>query len=173
MFAPVPFSPHPPFSTHRATTTYTLVCDVGTFTLSGQNAGLLANRVLVCDVGLFSLTGQAATFTYTPRTTVVIDTHDGFVEDDTEAKKKERLRYMLQHAVDPEAFPWPIPEPAVIELAEPFMERAESGRVELDWKAIEREAVVRAQLYAMAEEYERQRIAFEEDEEDVATLLLH
>lgn len=65
MFAPVPFSPHPPFSTHRTTATYTLVCDVGTFTLSGQDAGLIASRNIVCDVGIFSLAGQDANFVYT------------------------------------------------------------------------------------------------------------
>lgn len=106
-------------------------------------------------------------------TNVVIDTHDGFVEDDEEARKKERLRYMLQHAIDPQEFPWPIPVPVeAVELADPFVEEV-AGRVEIDWERLERETMIRAKLYAAAAEFERQRIAMEEDEEDVLTLLLH
>jgi len=105
---------------------------------------------------------------------VTTDTHDGFdsnrKREDEERRKKEELRYLIQHAIDPQAFPWPLPEPAQ-ELAEE-VSSVEDGRIEIDWKRIERENTLRAQLYAMAAEHERLRREFEEDEEDVI-LLLH
>lgn len=48
-----------------ASTTYTLDCDVGTYTLTGTAAGLTVSRVIVCDVGSYTLAGIDATLTYT------------------------------------------------------------------------------------------------------------
>lgn len=45
---------------------YTLTCDAGAYTLSGQAAGLLAARKVVADQGSYALTGQAANLVYTP-----------------------------------------------------------------------------------------------------------
>lgn len=42
-------------------TAYTLTCDAGSFTLSGQDATLTKTSILVADAGSFSLTGQDAT----------------------------------------------------------------------------------------------------------------
>lgn len=106
----------------------------------------------------------------TPTPTVrTIDTHDGFDNrrDDEERLKKEALRQMIGLAVDPEGY---APPAEVMELAEPFVERLESGRVEIDWKRLEREIVIREQLYALADQFRRD---MEEDEEDVLTLILH
>jgi ethanolamine transporter EutH len=41
-------------------TTYTLSCDVGSYTLTGTDAALVASRVIVCDVGSYTLTGTDA-----------------------------------------------------------------------------------------------------------------
>ena len=41
-------------------TSYTLAADVGAFTLSGQDAGLLAGRTVAGDAGSFALSGQDA-----------------------------------------------------------------------------------------------------------------
>ena len=114
---------------------------------------------------------------------VIVDTHDGsdsrrkrvedvpgFDEKHHEREDKARLRDMLARAVDPEAFR--VPEEALA-AAEPVFERLESGAVRIDWKRIERENVLRAQLYAYAAEYERARLEFEQDEEDVSLLLWH
>lgn len=109
-------------------------------------------------------------------TVVTTDTHDGFdanrKRDEEALASRERLKYMLNHAIDPQAYPWPIPEPEVLELADEFVERAESG-FSIDWERLERENIIRARLYALAEEFERKRIEFEQDEEDVMLLLLH
>lgn len=43
-----------------ASTTYTLTASAGTFSLSGQAAGLLVSRRLTCSAGTFSLSGQSA-----------------------------------------------------------------------------------------------------------------
>lgn len=111
------------------------------------------------------------------------DTHDGgdevkrvhdvpgFDEPFDVAARKDALRDMLARAVDPQAY---MPPPAeVTVLAEPFVERLESGALRIDWKRLEREAVVRAKLYDYALEYERRVREFEEDEEDIALLLWH
>lgn len=45
---------------------YTLTADVGTYTITGQSATLLRNKVFSADVGSYALTGQNATITYTP-----------------------------------------------------------------------------------------------------------
>lgn len=42
-------------------TAYTLVCDAGSYTLSGQNATLIKTSILVADAGAYTLTGQDAT----------------------------------------------------------------------------------------------------------------
>lgn len=116
------------------------------------------------------------------------DTHDGaeshrkrvedvpgFDEPTSEAKRKDALRLMLTAAIAPELLP--SPPAAALELAEPYVERLESGAPRIDWQRLERETTIRAQLYAYAAEYaaaiEAARRAFEEDEEDVALLLWH
>ena len=93
----------------------------------------------------------------------------GFDESTREADKKAALRLMLTAAVAPELLPPPPAE--AVALAEPYFERLESGAPRIDWKRLEREATVRAQLYAYAAAYEAARRAFEEDEEDVSILL--
>ncbi len=73
MFAPVPAPPHPPLGSTRASSaTYTLVCDVGTFTLTGQSVTFQPTYKLTCDVGTFTYTGQDADFVYTPSTPAVV-----------------------------------------------------------------------------------------------------
>lgn len=47
-------------------TAYTLTADVGAYSLSGVDAGVIASRRLTADVGSYGLTGQEATLTYTP-----------------------------------------------------------------------------------------------------------
>jgi hypothetical protein len=47
-------------------TAYTLTADVGAYSLSGIDAGVIASRRLTADVGSYGLTGQDATLTYTP-----------------------------------------------------------------------------------------------------------
>lgn len=42
---------------------YTLVCDQGSFALTGQSAGLVRSLTLACAAGSFALTGQALTLT--------------------------------------------------------------------------------------------------------------
>lgn len=62
MFAPGHFPPRPPFSSQPSGATYTLVCAVGTFTLTGQTVAFKAGRTLVCDYGGFTLSGQDVAF---------------------------------------------------------------------------------------------------------------
>lgn len=50
----------------QGTVSYTLVCDVGTYTYTGQAAALTRTYSIVCDEGSYSYTGQDATLTYTP-----------------------------------------------------------------------------------------------------------
>lgn len=104
---------------------------------------------------------------------LLIDTHDGFDSNrkryDEEREERKRLRDMLAYAVDPDAYIAPPAE--AIELAAPFVERLESGAVRVDWERIG--ADVAERLYAYAEEYERRRREFEEDEEDAMILLLN
>lgn len=57
--------------------TYTLSCDAVTFSLTGQDAELLYNRVLRADNASFTLTGQDATLTYTPVTGYTLDADAG------------------------------------------------------------------------------------------------
>jgi hypothetical protein len=101
-----------------------------------------------------------------------VDTHDGFNDDDTEAKRKQRLHDAIAYAIDPDSAPLPAAA-EVLTVAEPYIARMETGLPRIDWGAIEQEAMIRAQLYALAMELERQRQAFDEDEEDVTILLLH
>lgn len=53
------------FAPASASGVYTLTCDAGSFTLTGQDAALVATRIFTADAGSFTLTGQAATFAVT------------------------------------------------------------------------------------------------------------
>jgi hypothetical protein len=111
-----------------------------------------------------------------------MDTHDGGSKrveevpgfDDerhvSELADKMRLHDMLSRAIDPEAYRVPA---EALAAAEPVFERLESGAMRIDWDRIERENVLRTQLYAYAQEYERARLESEEDEEDLTLLLWH
>lgn len=181
MFAPVPASPHPPFSTHRTAATYTLVCDVGTFSLAGQTIAFKVGRTIVCNVGLFSLAGQDAAFRYTRHSNV--DTHDGFdedvrkrVHDDEEAfrSKRDKLRSVIELAFEPE--PGPVAA-EVKAIAEPYVERLESGAPRIDYAALERNAAVMAEILAFQErlraEFRARMDAANDDEDAVLMLLLN
>lgn len=96
------------------------------------------------------------------------DTHDGFdsafkKRREEEGDSKQRLHDFLQAA-----FSEGVVE--VTQVAEPYVERLESGRIEIDWPAIEGE--VRVKLEAL-EVLEASRRELEQDEEDVMILLLH
>lgn len=102
---------------------------------------------------------------------VINDTHDGFdgnrKRDESEREAKDRLRDMLQRAIDPQSVPVPA---EALEAAAPVFKRLESGDVRIDWRRIERENVLRAQLYAYAAEYERVRLESEAEEDDAETV---
>ena len=117
-------------------------------------------------VGLFAYQGSVDS---------TIDTHDGFDSNrkrDEEARaQRTQLHAMLAAAIDSSPAV-ALPDEAAA-LAAPFVERLESGAPRIDWQRLERESVIRAQLQAYAQAYERQMREFEEDEDDVALLLWH
>ena len=113
------------------------------------------------------------------------DTHDGFDEDGyRHAKEKERaeadrfksrrelLRETIALAYDPEHG-----KVEVQALAEPYVERLESGTPRIDYQALERNKAVMAEILAFQDslraEFEARVAAYEQDEEDVMILLLH
>lgn len=176
MFAPVPFSPHPPFSTSQGSgPTYTIVCSVGTFTLTGQSLGIITESVIPLDAGLFALTGQDATFTFTPPTKIVIDTHDDVrrtKKRDAEFKaSQKRLHRAVARAFGVEFADEQ--EPALTELrevAKPFVYK-DSERIQIDWQRIEADLHAKLRLQEAWFAYQRELELEADDEETI--LLLH
>jgi len=97
-------------------------------------------------------------------TAVLIDTHDGFDsrkrEHEEKREKRAELRSLLEVAFAPQAAP-----SEVSALAAPYVQRLESGRIEIDWARIEK-SVIHGELAALA-----RRMA--DDEEEILLLWSH
>lgn len=111
------------------------------------------------------------------------DTHDGYREEEVSGFDKERreerrqsrenLRSLLETAFDPST-PQAEITTELREAAAPVVERLESGRIEIDWKAVAQSIELEQRLLAFKEAFEReQKRLFEEDEDEVMILTLH
>ena len=140
---------------------YTLACDAGSFTITGQAATLVYTPgatayTLNCEAGAFVISGQSAELVWSGGQ--VADTHDGFWSREwAKLKKREEKKPTIAE---------------VVEIVKESPQVMEVVRVEVERKYPQVDYAEVRQNIALQRFIARQLIEAAQEEDDIETLLL-
>lgn len=142
---------------------YTLACDAGSFTISGQDATLVYTPgatptayTLACEAGAFVISGQAANLVWSGANRQT-DTHDGFWSRQWHKLKKREEKPTIAE---------------VVEIVKESPQVMEVVRVEVERKYPQVDYAEVRQNLALQRFIAKQLIEAAQEEDDIETLLL-